>query len=170
MSTNSTAELSPADRKALVSAHPRISSAARWFWWIAGLSVVNTVLTHTGSDVSFLLGLGFTLISDHVFKDYAPVAYAIDLLCIGFFVGIGFIALRGYRWAFVVGLVIYVLDALIYLKFQDWLPLAFHVYASVMIITGIMALNAAIKSVLAAPPVSAAVPAVPPPLDEPRQP
>ncbi|MBS0631934.1 MAG: hypothetical protein JSS11_08480 [Verrucomicrobia bacterium] len=167
MSTHPTAVLTPADRKALVAAHPRIASAARWFWWIAGLSVVNCVLTHSGSDTSFLIGLGFTLIADNVFKDYQAVAYAIDLLSIGFFVGMGLIALRGYRWAFILGLVFYILDGLIYLFFQDWLPVAFHVYASVMIIVGIKALNDAIKAVLSAPPIPAAVP---PALEEPKQP
>lgn len=167
MSTSSTAVLTPADRKALVSAHPRIASAARWFWWIAGLSLVNSVLIHSGSNTSFLVGLGFTLVADTMFATMKPIAYAIDLLSIGFYVGIGLIALRGYRWAFVVGGILYALDGAIYLLGEEWLPVAFHVYVLIMITTGIVALNNAIKSVLTAPP--APVPVAPPPLEEPKQ-
>ncbi len=168
MSTHSSAVLTPADRKALVSAHPRIASAARWFWWIAALSLVNSVLIHSGSNTSFLVGLGFTLVADTMFATMKPIAYAIDLLSIGFYVGIGFIALRGYRWALFVGGLLYALDGAIYLLGEEWLPVAFHVYVLIMITIGTIALNKAIKSVLTAPPAPA--PVAPPPLDEPRQP
>jgi hypothetical protein len=168
MSTTSDKALTAADRKALVAAHPRVASAARWFWWIAGLSLVNSVLIHSGSNTSFLVGLGFTLVADTMFATMKPIAYAIDLLSIGFYVGIGFIALRGYRWAFFVGGILYALDGAIYLLGGEWLPVAFHVYVLVMISTGIIALNQAIKSVLATPP--AAAPTAPPVLEEPKQP
>jgi len=39
-----------------------------------------------------------------------------------------FFAQKGHTWAFVVGLVVYALDGILFLAFQIWFPLAFHVF------------------------------------------
>ncbi len=129
------------DRKAIIAANPRIKSAARWFWWIAGLSAINSIFTATGSRTTFLVGLGITQLADGFFRAFKPAAYVIDLAGIGFFFAIGLIARRGYRWAFVVGGIAYALDALIYLYFNAYMPLAFHAWALFFIATGGIALN-----------------------------
>ncbi|MDF3056104.1 MAG: hypothetical protein K0R17_319 [Rariglobus sp.] len=41
----------PIDRKSIMAANPSIGSAAKWFWWIAALSLINTVLIHFGKLV-----------------------------------------------------------------------------------------------------------------------
>lgn len=146
----------PIDRKAIVAAHPRIASGARWFWWIAGLSLVNTVLMHSGSQTSFVVGLGFTVVADAFFQGLKPVAFAIDAVALGFFALMGLFALRGYRWAFLVGGLFYTLDALIYLYFRDYMPVAFHAWALFWIGTGGFALHSAIKSAESGTPVVAA--------------
>jgi hypothetical protein len=68
-----TSEGLPIDRKAIIGANPKIVSAARWFWWIVALSIINTILLHSGSETSFVMGLGFTLVADALllgtFKD-----------------------------------------------------------------------------------------------------
>ncbi len=43
------------DRALVAQSDPQIISGARWFWWIAGLSLVNSVLIHGGSDTSFVI-------------------------------------------------------------------------------------------------------------------
>ena len=48
-------------------------------------------------------------------------------------------------WPFIVGLIIYVLDALILILAQLWLGVAFHVYVVVMIVVGMNALRKALK-------------------------
>ena len=133
-------------RKAIVTANPSIASAARWFWWIAGLSVINSVLIHSGSETSFLAGLGFTLVADAVFQAYKPVAFVIDTLAVSFFFVIGLMALRGYRWAFLVGGILYALDACIYLALQGWLSVAFHGWALFSIWTGGTLLHRTVKN------------------------
>lgn len=144
MSSNSFVIPNPAnkiDRKALVASSPRIARSARWFWWIAGLSLINTILMNSGSQTSFVIGLGFTIMSDAFFHAFKPAAFLVDAVALGFFYAMGYFALRGYRWAFIVGGVVYALDAMIYLYFQDFMPLAFHAWALFSITTGAIALH-----------------------------
>src|SRR5215467_594743 len=42
----------------------RTQSGANWFFWIAGLSLVNSVILMVGGKWSFLAGLGVTQIID----------------------------------------------------------------------------------------------------------
>jgi len=65
--------------------NPIAQSGARWFWWIAGLSLINTVLIHTGSDLSFVVGLGITLMADIIFANERLIGFAIDAIVLGFF-------------------------------------------------------------------------------------
>jgi len=124
---------------------PAIRSAARWFWWIAGLSLVNVVMFQTGSKGSFVVGLGITALSDVLFANSKPVGFVIDAIAIGFFLWMGSQASRGKLWAFYVGLVVYSLDALIYLNVQDWMPVAFHGLAIFFIGRGALALREALQ-------------------------
>src|SRR5262245_28555366 len=104
----------PASAPASAPADPIVLSAARWFWWIAGLSLVNTILFHSGSDLNFVVGLGITTFTNVVFADKLAVAIVLAASAAIFYFVIGLIAQQGRAWAFYVGLVIYVLDALIY--------------------------------------------------------
>lgn len=144
------------DRAAIARAHPEIISGARWFWWIAGLSLVNTVMLHSGSDTSFVIGLGFTLMADAMFKAYQFIAFGIDAVALGLIFGLGWFAGKGHLWAFVAGTVVYGLDALIYVLFQDWMSVAFHGLALFFIIRGATRLRTALRE--------AATPAEPPPV------
>jgi hypothetical protein len=134
------------DYAAIARSDPQIISGARWFWWIAGLSLVNTVLIHSGSDTSFVIGLGFTLVADAIFQAIKPIAFAIDALALGFFFAMGWFAGKGRLWAFLVGIVCYVLDAGIYLFFQDWMSLAFHALALVYLAKATISLRGAIQA------------------------
>lgn len=159
------------NKAAIAAGTPGVASAARWFWWIAGLSLVNTILIHSGSQTSFVVGLGFTLIADVAFQTLKPIAFAIDAFAVGFFILFGWLALRGYFWAFMIGAVVYALDALIYLKFGDMMPLGFHLFALFFIIRGAFALRSAIADAeMAAQDQAFTAPAnePPPPLGGPQ--
>lgn len=120
---------------------PVVKSAARWFWWIAGLSLVNTVLLHAGSDTSFVLGLAMTTLADVAFASMLPVALALVAITIGFYFFMGLQAQRGKLWAFYLGLTVYVVDALIYARFEDWMSVGFHAFAIFCIAKGVMRLR-----------------------------
>lgn len=153
-STPATPAPAAVDHAALAAAHPQVISGAQWFWWIAGLSLVNSVLIHSGSNTSFVIGLGFTLVADGLFQTVKPIAFAVDALALGFFFGLGWFARKGQVWAFITGIVFYVLDAGIYLYFEDWMPLAFHAFALFYIVRAMMQLRAALAAAKTVPPVT----------------
>ena len=144
MSTQAPPPAAPSPSQ-IALASPVIRSGARWFWWIAGLSIVNIVLFQTGSKTSFVLGLGITAMSDAAFVNQKAIGFVIDALAVGFFVLMGAQAARGKLMAFYIGLAIYALDALIYVNFQDWMPVAFHALAFFFIAKGAIALRAALQ-------------------------
>ena len=117
---------------------PVVQSAARWFWWIAGLSLVNTVLFFAGSDTSFVIGLAMTTLASAAFADNLPVAVALAGLTIGFYFFVGLQAGRHKLWAFYGGLVVYVADGILYVLFEDWMSVAFHTLAAFFIVKGII--------------------------------
>ena len=123
------------------STDPVVLSAARWFWWIAGLSLVNTVLFHSGSDLNFVVGLGITTLVNVVFANNLPVAIVLAVAAIAFYFVIGLLAQQERLWAFYLGLVIYVLDALVYVVAEDWMPVAFHALAIFYIAKGVLQLR-----------------------------
>ena len=133
------------DRTALAQANPHVIGGARWFWWITALSLVNTVMIHTGADLNFVIGLGFTLLADATFRNHQVIAFAIDAIALGFVFGLGWFAAKGHLWAFVTGAVLYTLDALIYVIYQDWMSVGFHGLALFYIIRGAQELRGILR-------------------------
>jgi hypothetical protein len=125
---------------------PGVISGARWFWWIAGLSVVNIVLFQVGSETSFVVGLGMTAVSDAIFSQLKIVGFAIDAIILGFFALMGLQAQRGKLWAFYVGTIVYMLDAFVYAAVDDWMSVAFHCLALFYLVKSALALRVALKS------------------------
>jgi|AraplaDrversion2_2_1032049.scaffolds.fasta_scaffold108553_1 uncharacterized membrane protein YdcZ (DUF606 family) len=124
-----------------VTSDPTVASSARWFWWIAGLSLVNLLLFYAGSNTNFVVGLGMTAVVSAVFTDPKVVGLILSALIIGHYGVIGYFALREKLWAFYIGLVVYVIDALVYAFFEDWMPVAFHAYVIFHLFKGISALR-----------------------------
>jgi len=127
-------------------------SGANWFYWIAGLSVVNSAIALFQGEWGFVVGLGIT----QFFQALAQAAgeqaggvalvlrllgMALALLAALVFVLFGWLANRGHGWAFVAGMVLYLLDGLIFLLVRDWLALGFHVFALFCIFAGYGALR-----------------------------
>lgn len=116
---------------------PVVQSAARWFWWIAGLSLVNAVMFFSGSDTNFVIGLAMTTIASVAFKAMPAVAAVLIALTVGFYFAMGHYAQRRKLWAFYLGLAVYAVDALIYAAVQDWMSAGFHVLAGYFIFKGV---------------------------------
>jgi hypothetical protein len=157
--TKTAAETGPVNRTLVARSNPLIQSGASWFWWIAGLSVVNTIMIHSGTDRNFVIGLGFTLLADAIFKEIKVIAFIVDAVALATFVGFGLLSRKGHLWAFITGIVLYTLDAGIYVLGQDWMSVAFHGLALFYMIRGAKALRDDLKAAAEPPPVSA-----PPPL------
>ena len=115
---------------------------ARWFYWVAAVSLLNTVVALAGEHRRFIIGLGTTQVANGLAartgRGWVP-AMLLDLLLIGGFVLLGYLALQGQHWAFPVGIGLYALDAVVFVAARDWVGLGFHVFVLIMICKGFQA-------------------------------
>ena len=127
----------------------QVSSGAGWFYWIAALSMVNTITYVLNYDWSFINGLGITQIIDGIAYEFTgglKVAFfGADVFIALIFVYLGYCAGKRKNWAFIVGLIAYTLDALIFFLVNDFLSIGFHVFALFGIFTGLKASKQLIK-------------------------
>lgn len=130
----------------------RVKSGANNFYWIAALSVVNSVISAFEGSLTFVIGLGATQFVDalaQVFAEDAPeTALVFKIIGLMLSIGIsavfavfGYFAGKGKRWAFIIGMALYGLDTLIILIFQDWIGVLFHAFFLWSLWSGLQALN-----------------------------
>jgi hypothetical protein len=121
-------------------------NSARWFWWIAGLSAINSIASLIQAEYSMVLGLGVTQILDGLYAGALSTTttgtgalilqaiYVVFLaLAIGFFYQIGVMARELRLTAYLVGMIVYALDGLIFALFQDWIGVGFHLFVLFML-------------------------------------
>lgn len=126
-----------------------IRSSGAWFFWIAGLSLVNSVILLAGGNWNFVVGLGVTQLIDavaHQLQDVGSaavvVAAVLDLLAAAVFIALGLFTRRLLFWPFVVGMVLYALDGLLLFSFGDLLGTGFHVFVLLQLFSGAKAVRA----------------------------
>ena len=154
-----------------VALEQRYKSGARWFFWIAGLSVVTSLISLWGGGYAFFLSLGTTQVIDGFAKGLATelgdsvriVGLVLDIFVAGMCALIGWFALKRQLWAFVVGLALFAVDALILLAFQVWISFIFHALVIFWIFRGYQAARslAALEG-----EIQAAAPPAPPTFDQ----
>jgi len=131
----------------------RVRSAASWFFWIAALSIANTVMVQMKASTVMALGLGVTLVIDTI---GGMVAFVASVLCAGFFALLGWQARQFKLWPFWVGGVLYAFDALIFVFAGDWIGIAIHGFVLFMLFGGAMSLRTLRKAAPAAAAANAA--------------
>jgi hypothetical protein len=140
----------PAPPSAKTSAYDSaIKSGGGWFYWIAGLSLINTIIVLAHGNISFVVGLGTTQIFDYAAREYpgaAPIAIFMNLIIVGIYVMFGYFGCKRARWAFITGITLYSLDTLLVLIAQEWRMLIFHGFALFCISKGLAAAVAAKKA------------------------
>jgi hypothetical protein len=129
----------------------RLKSGASNFYWVAILSIINSLVSIFGGGMYFVVGLGATLLVDALASAVAEelggsslvlaIGFVITLFLDAIIAGFGFLAARKYAWAFIIGMVLYALDALLMLVFQEWLGFAFHLLFLFGMWTGYQALR-----------------------------
>ena len=119
----------------------QMRSGASWFYWIAALSLVNSFAAFSGSTWRFIVGLGITQVFDAFASEIGAsgkaVALGLDLMAAGVFVVFGVCAHKAQSWAFVVGMVLFALDGLVFLLAQQWLDVGFHVFVLYCLFRGL---------------------------------
>jgi hypothetical protein len=113
----------------------------QWFYWIAGLSLVNAAVGFAGGEWRFILGLGVTQVVQALAKSgsAATTSGLIALAVIAIFAVLGQRAVLGHGWAFLVGITLFALDGGIFLLIRDWAGVGFHAFALLMITRGYVA-------------------------------
>jgi hypothetical protein len=114
------------------------------FYWISGLSLINMIALAAGWDFSMALGLGAT----QLIQAFGMVAqdrgvmlgfYAAALAVMALFAVLGWRARQIERWPFLLGMWLYAADSVIFLIFQDYLALGFHVFWLLFLSAGLTA-------------------------------
>ena len=111
-------------------------SGARWFFWIAALTIITSVIALTGSSWHFIISLGVTQIFDGLAAATSEqggslvkvIAFTLDAIAAGVFALLGVLAQKRYSWSFMVGMTLFGLDSLLFLLGRDWIGIAFHAY------------------------------------------
>src|SRR5215216_5985551 len=112
----------------------RYRSGANWFYWIAALTIITSLIAFFGGGIRFLISLGLTQFIDALAAGLAPqlggavqvVGLVLDLLVTGVFVLFGYLANKKMLWAYVAGMVVFLLDGLLSLAFQDVIGVIAH--------------------------------------------
>ena len=123
----------------------RMRSGAGWLMAVAIFSVINSALGLFDAQIHFIVGLGITQIVDGIGKvggaAGSVAGFVVSLLAAGVFMLFWKFAREGQQWAFLVGMILYALDGLLFLGFGLWLDLAFHAFAVFSMYKGFAALN-----------------------------
>jgi len=121
-----------------------LKGSSGWFLWVAGLSIINSVLNLSGVRFQFIFGLGITQVVDALAHRAGSAGFVLDLVingCVaGVFVLFWNFARKGLRWAFIVGMALYALDGLLLLLFKELLGVGFHGFALFSMYGGLSAI------------------------------
>jgi len=132
-----------------IEAEQQLSSGVSWFYWIAALSLINTLISFTGSQWGFGLGLGITQLFDAIAGElegglkFIPIV--MSLTATAAFAVFGFLGNKQQTWAILLGMVLYLLDGLLLVLlavFFGGLPiisLLIHAYALYQLFMGFSA-------------------------------
>jgi hypothetical protein len=118
----------------------KAAKAAGWFIAVMAFSVINSALTLMGADLSFVIGLGTTMMADGIM-----IAALNDLLAINRLIGIvvslllytiGFVPMfivwkrskNGSKRAYLLGMVLYLIDGFIFVAVGDLVGIGFHAF------------------------------------------
>lgn len=125
----------------------RFKSGANWFYWIAGLTIVTSLIAFGGGGIRFLISLGATQVIDglaaalsaEVGTGAKVVGLVLDLIVTGAFVLFGYLSNQKHLWAYMLGMVVFLLDGLLALVFQDWISVVAHGFVLFWLFRGYMA-------------------------------
>ena len=124
-----------------------------WFYWIGGLSIINSLIYLFGGSLTFVVGLGITQFVDGVTTGIAKslsssggtifhiIGFIVDIVLAGAFALAGLLGQKKYRWAVITGMVFYALDGAIFVLVGEWFAVFFHSFALWNLWRGLQSLN-----------------------------
>jgi len=136
-----------ADRIQLAQLSQRFQSGAKWFYWIAALTFITSVIGLLGGGWRFFLSLGVTQIIDGIATGLSAdfgnatkvIAIVLDIFVTAIFAGFGLLASKRQLWAYVLGMVVFLLDGLLSLAFFDVIGIIVHGFVLFVMFRGFQA-------------------------------
>jgi hypothetical protein len=152
----------------VASLQRQMKNGAYNFYWIAGLSITTSIGFIFNTRFSLVVGLGVTQFMDitiHNLVQTLPnsaflihaIGLLLDLFICGVFALCGYLAAKGHRWAFISGMLLYGLDAILTLVSMDFIGFGFHLFFLWFLLSGLQALNK-LKEILPDPDLNHVLP------------
>jgi len=120
-----------------------IRNGGNWFFWVAALSLINTIAVATGNDWGFALGLQLTyfigLTSDLWGAHGNSIALVGNLLLVGGFIWFGIAGYSRKYLPYFLGVFIYAGDTILSLLSLHVLTIGIHVWALYSMVKGLTA-------------------------------
>ena len=120
-----------------------ILHGANWFFWLAILSVINTLIVYRYQIPNMPIALAITQWVDGTAAGLNPTmstqSMVIDLLIAGALAMFGLLARRGSDIAFVLGIFLYVVDAMLAIGLRDVFGFGVHLIGLFFLFKGLLA-------------------------------
>jgi hypothetical protein len=135
------------DRMQYAAARQRYRSGANWFYWIAALTLLTSIIGLTGGGWRFFLSLGITQLIDAIANISSEslgnatkvIAVVLDIFITAAFAGLAALAHKKHLWAYVVGMALFLMDGVVALAISDWLGVIVHAYVLFVLFRGFQA-------------------------------
>lgn len=138
--------------KKMLSLEHLFKGGVNTFYWIAGFSLVNTMIHLGGGKMTFVIGLGITQIIDAIAQDLIEnhggsagmvhlFSLVMDVCIAGIFILCGYFGLKRHKKTILFGIIIYLLDASIFILSGGWYSGLFHGLMLVSLIRGYWAIG-----------------------------
>ena|SRR5687768_9153254 len=116
---------------------------ADWFFWLAILSVINSLIVYFYHTPNTPIALGLTQWLDGTAGGLNPTmtttSLLINILIAGVLAAFGVLARRGSDIAFVVGIFFYVIDAFLMIGMKDFFGFGVHLLGLFFLVKGLLA-------------------------------
>ena len=120
-----------------------ILHGANWFFWLAILSAINTLIVYQYQTPNTPIALAITQWLDGTSAGLNPTmsnkSLIINLLIAGALAGFGLLARRGSDLAFVLGIFLYVIDAMLAIGLRDVFGFGVHLIGVFFLFKGLLA-------------------------------
>ena|SRR5689334_5381987 len=122
---------------------------ANWFYWIAALSIITSLIAFFGGGLQFIFSLGITRIIDALAAGVSAglggnsaakvIALVLDLIITGVFALFGYLSNQKQIWAYLIGAILFLMDGLLSLLFGEIINVLAHGFVLFFLFRGFMA-------------------------------
>lgn len=117
--------------------------AADWFFWLAILSIINSLIVYYYQVPNTPIALGITQWVDGTHSGFnatmSTSALVINILIAFGLAAFGLVARRGSDLAFVLGIFLYVIDSMLIIGLRDFFGFGVHLLALFFLVKGLLA-------------------------------